>query len=456
MAGFFNLPPRSTKSGDKKAINTAAKSSTSQTISIKGGGGLMDKINTICATVNAKLGKFANDYRVIRDNEKEFSDFIDLCIKNGGIAIDTETTGLDPIMDKLVGLCLYTPGHPAVYVPVNHLSYITGTRAKDQLTEAQIKPYLQRLADSGIFIVMFNAVFDIRVILNQVGVKLKCNFDCYVASRLLNENEPKGQGGLKALHKKYVLQGKGDAFSFGNLFSGMPFSYIPIKTAYLYAAHDAIITWELYEFQRDFLDPNNAKCAEHGLQDVAWVFTNIEMPVVDVVVEMEQNGVYLDREMCNMLHDKYHAKQKAAEERVEEVCNMYKDDIDAYRRNNPGCLIGDKFNPGSPAQLAILLYDILKIPSVDKDKPRGTGEEILIKIEHKTGNPLCKAILELRGVNKLLSTYIDKIPEVACPKDGRVHCKFNQMGADTGRMSSDSPNVNWALNLNCITHRCAA
>ena len=99
--------------------------------------------------------------------------------------------------------------------------------------------------------------------------------------------------------------------------------------------------------------------------------------------------------------------------------------------------LSDPISINSPTQLATLLYDIIKVNSVDKKKPRGTGEEILVKIDI----PLCKAILNYRGIAKLLSTYIDKMPEVLNTNTGRIHCSFNQIGADTGRFSSSEPNM---------------
>ena len=88
-----------------------------------------------------------------------------------------------------MGVGLYTPGRKAVYIPINHKSYITGVRIEEQMTEEQVRPYFQMLSDANTDNVMFNSPFDIRVIRNQIGVKLKCTWDCYLASRMLNENE---------------------------------------------------------------------------------------------------------------------------------------------------------------------------------------------------------------------------------------------------------------------------
>ena len=109
----------------------------------------------------------------------------------------------------------------------------------------------------------------------------------------------------------------------------------------------------------------------------------------------------------------------------------------AYKTKNLNHKLSDPINLDSPQQIAIVLYDIMKIESVDKDKPRGTGEDILLKIN----TDFTKALLEYRGIGKLINTYIEKLPKCVNPDDGRIHCKFNQYGADTGRMSSSDPNL---------------
>jgi DNA polymerase I-like protein with 3'-5' exonuclease and polymerase domains len=116
---------------------------------------------------------------------------------------------------------------------------------------------------------------------------------------------------------------------------------------------------------------------------------------------------------------------------------MYEKEIQEYKQKNSNHKLSDPINIGSSTQLAILLYDILGIEPPDKKSPRGTGVDILQKID----NPICKAVLEYRTVSKLITTYIDKLPNCVNPKDGRIHCNFNQYGADTGRFSSSDPNL---------------
>lgn len=436
MASLFNLPSsRSSKSKDKTLLNKTNQVKKPSLV-IKGGGTLASKIASISNLVQTKLGKYKDRYDVIRDEPEKLHTYITSCIENNICAIDTETTGLDPMQDMIVGFSIYTPGQKAVYVPINHVSYITSFKADNQISIENCKKEFQRLLDSNTKIIMFNAPFDIRVIWNQIGVRLHCFFDCFIAARLLNENESSNK--LKPLHKKYVEQDiEGTAWSFEKLFDSIPFSYVPIKDGYIYAARDAEITFELYQFQQEFLDPENEKCRLHGLVDVSNVFYDIEMKSMDAFIDMEQNGTALDFEYCNKLSKKYHNLLNDAKELVNSILSTYKVEIDNYRRTHYNSGLEDPVNIASAKQLAILLYDIFKLPSVDKRNLRGVGAEILAQLDH----PLCKAIVQQRKLEKLMSTYIDKMPQIANPNDGRVHCKFKQVGANTGRTSSSDPNL---------------
>ena len=437
MAGFFNLPSaRSTTKKDQATIKKATNvTKASSTVTLKGSGKLLDRIQAITSTVKSKFaGK--EDELILITKENQLIEYIDKCIENNVISIDTETTGLDPILDELVGICIYTPDMKAAYIPVNHISYITEEKCANQLPIEFLHEQFQRLVDKDVKTIWFNAPFDIRFLGNHINVWMEPYFDTSIAARSLNSAEPQGGLKLKELHKKYCWGDRGEALTFGKLFDNIPFNLIPIDVAYLYAASDAIYTYELYQFQAQYLEPTGIHYEE--FKDLSSMFFNVEMKSMPTFISMEQTGVAMDYEHAEKLKERYHALSDKMKDNLEKVFEPYHDAVEDYRRRHPDCKLTDPINFASPTQLAIVLYDILNVGVIDKKNPRGTGEEILQKID----NPLCHAILDNRSFDKVLSTYIDKLPEEAAKyPDKRIHGRFNQYGADTGRVSSKNPNL---------------
>ena len=130
---LFSVPKRPGREQDK-AIASKSKSKTKAVATVRGGNSLLGQINQIKAMVEKNLGKYKDDYEIIT-TEEDLDVYFQQCTLNGVISIDTETTGLDPILDSIVGLCIYTPNNKAAYVPINHVSYVTGVRVDNQLTE---------------------------------------------------------------------------------------------------------------------------------------------------------------------------------------------------------------------------------------------------------------------------------------------------------------------------------
>ena len=428
--------PRTNRNADKAALSkVAAPAITRPTMKIRGGGGsLADTIAAANTLVEAQLGKFRDNYLLIRDEDALKGYFAQIKqVKK--FAIDTETSGLDPISDSLAGVCLYVPGYKAAYIPVGHISYITGMPAKNQISLEVMAKYLQEVCGPDYFIVMHNGKFDMRFIKNQLGVKIHCDWDTMIAACILDENEPHH---LKGLHSKYCNDGKDD-YKFDSLFKGVPFPLIPIKTAYLYAARDPLITWELYEFQKQYLNPENDE-----LSSCYDAFINNEMPLLPIMADTEDFGIALDMDTQSRLKAKYEAKLREIEAKISDIMKPLESKIAEYRTGQlksgqKGVKLDEPINLTSPAQVAVLLYDIMGIKNPSKKEERGTGEKILEKLKDPTGLVAC--ILELRGLKKLLGTYIDKMPDVRNKKTGKVHCHFNQYGTVTGRMSSNEPNM---------------
>jgi DNA polymerase I-like protein with 3'-5' exonuclease and polymerase domains len=168
------------------------------------------------------------------------------------------------------------------------------------------------------------------------------------------------------------------------------------------------------------------------------------MPLIPIVADMEDTGIDFDFELNAAHSKKYNALLKQKEQAVQKVISMYSREIQDYKRKNPNHGLSDPILITSSTQIAVLLYDIMgekavvtKSSKAKNESGRGTGEEIIIKMD----NPLVKPLLEYREVAKLLSTYIDKMPGVVNPKTRRVHARFNQNGTDTGRFSSSDPNM---------------
>lgn len=426
----FELPKPS-KEDIKKKIEKSSNSkpaTVKKTTSSKSTN-FSEKIKIIREEVDKSLGKYKSTTEVIYDKDR-FHDYISKAISNGIIAVDTETNNsLDPITCKIMGLCLYTPGETAAYIPVNHVSYITDELLPNQLTEEDLRVELERILN--LKIIMHNAKFDIRVIKNTCNVLLPCYWDTMLGAKILNENETKS-GGNYGLKWQYANKVDHDSavYNIETFFNGVKYAWVDPETFALYAATDSYATYKLYLYQVDQYNlPEN--------KDLWEVFQDIEMAVLPAVVQMEENGVCIDFEFSKKLSEKYHKKMEEIDQQISLVLDQYKTEIDSYKLLHPDHKLSDPILISSSSQLATLLYDILKCPTVSKEKPRGTGEEILEKINH----PLCELILKFREIKKLLTTYIDKMPEAVNPKTKKIHASFNQYGADTGRFSSSDPNL---------------
>ena len=368
--------------------------------------------------------------------EKRIKEYFDKAISNGILAIDTETNGLDRIDGKIAGLCLYTPGEKGIYIPIGHTSYMTGAEYKKNVSTKIIQREFNRCRN--VRYILHNAKFDMHILHWMVGVDIVPYWDTMIAANLLDENEPHG---LKALYQKYVVGAEEEkkVASFSSLFNGIEFNKIPPEVGYMYAAFDPIMTYDLYKFQELYLTKGTYECDIKGLERVADVFRNIEMPVIEVVFNMEVQGVDIDTELASKLKAEYTGYMTRAEEKFHTELNKLEPFINKLRVTSPAKYekIKDGIDISSPQQLAILFYDVLGFVSPDNRKPRGTGEEILKSFQH----PITDAILEYRAMAKLLSTYIDAIPEHISKRTGKLHANFNQYGAKTGRFSSSDPNL---------------
>ena len=400
-----------------------------------------ERLNIINDNVDKTLGVYKDQTQVIR-SKLELFEYVDRAWENDIIAVDTETNNsLDPLTCKLMGLCLYTPRCMNAYVPVNHTD-LNGNRLDWQVTEQDIKEALERI--QTINFLTHNGKFDYQVIYCTCDVKIPIYWDSMIGAKVLNENEH--SAGLK---QQYIdkIDPSISKYSIDELFNSIEYQYVDPEVFALYAATDAYMTYRLYEYQKEEFEKKDNK-------NLYSLFNNIEMPIVTVAAEMELTGVCIDLEYSERLSKKYHKKYDELQGRIQDELHKYDDQVNQWRLTDEanfhpvkstGNGVGkskseqleDPINIASPTQLSILLYDVLKIESVSKKSPRGTGEDILKKISL----PICDLILEQRGLLKLINTYIDKLPQCVSKKDNRLHAHFNQYGAATGRFSSSDPNL---------------
>ena len=407
------------------------------------------KLQYAIREVKRVLHKFIDSTIFIRDIDT-LRDYIDTAIKNKELVLDTETNNsLDPLTCKIMGGCLYTPGKKQAYVPINHRNVRTGELLPNQITEEQFEQELKRLGDTKI--IYHNAKFDYQVVKCTCNTKLAIDWDTFVGAYLIDEE---GTHKLKELYTLLIDKSL-EVYSIEKFFGGIPYEFVPIEYFGLYAAADAYETYKLYEWQKNYF----SKEENHKLYNL---FKNVEMPLVEVTAEMELNGIELDTEYAKRLKLKYQPILEEKERLCYEALEEHTKTIEEWRRTKEANYkepngvdkktgkpkfkkskneqLSDPIGLNSPTQLAILLYDILKLDSGDKESPRATGEDNLTYIKDTYGLKLATLILDFREVSKLMNTYIEKLPKTV-GVDGRIHCEFNQCGTDTGRYSSSSPNL---------------
>lgn len=428
------LTTKSSASSDKEKLNKIKESSNTPVIThISKNNSIDTKISIIETQVNEILGKYKNQVSVISDTNS-LHKYIDIALEQGVIGVDTETvagelgdTALDTVTCELVGVCLYTPTQKSVYIPVNHIDPYTQERLKTQIPLEDLKKELLRL--NKIKQIYHNAKYDLKVLHWYLGIDLQVYWDTQIASQLINEIEPHE---LKYLYAKYIEHKEEKEYDFKSLFSSIDYRMIPVNIASLYAATDAYITYELYKYQEKVFNTDDFKQIRDN------IFFKIEMPVLYAIMDMENNGIELDTEMAHTLSIQHHKILDEKYNRFIEACKPYETKINSYiTKMGESSKLKTPININSPTQLAILLYDVMELKSPIRKSPRGTGEEVLEKID----NPICKAILDYRSTAKLLSTYIDKLPNDISRRTNRIHANFNQYGAKTGRLSSDKPNL---------------
>ena len=321
-------------------------------------------------------------------------------------AVDTETTSLDALAAELVGISLSVKPGEACYIPVAHRN------GETQLSRDQVLSRMKSWLESKTHLkVGQNLKYDIHVFANY-GITLGgVAFDTLLESYVLESHLPHNMDsmaerhlGVKTIRYEEVC-GKG-AHQIG-------FDQVDLQVATDYAAEDADITLRLHQELWPQIQANPG---------LLYVYQQIEMPAMHVLGVMERNGIRIDSALLGKQGQQVGKRLLELEGEIHQ-------------------LAGQPFNIQSPKQIAEILFGQLELPVIKKT-PSGapsTDEEVLQKLAEDY--PLPARILDYRGLAKLMSTYIEKLPRMADSKTGRVHTNFSQATAVTGRLASSDPNL---------------
>ncbi len=323
------------------------------------------------------------------------------------VAMDTETTSLDPMAARLVGISLATAGGVACYIPVAH-------RGPDNIEQLSKTAVLERLRpwleDPKAAKLLHNAKYDAHVFANE-GVHLAgVTEDTMLQSYVLESHR---RVNLQELGERWLGRG-GVAYEdiCGKGAKQIGFDEVEVEKAAHYACEDADFTWQLHQILRPRI------AAEPGLERIY----QLEIRCSDVLTTIERNGVKLDAHALAM------QSHELGQQMLEIEAKVYE-------------LAGQPFNLNSPKQLGEILFQRMGLPIVRKTASGApsTDEEVLTKLAQDY--PLPALILEYRGLSKLKSTYTDKLPKMINPGTGRVHTRYAQAAVITGRLASSDPNL---------------
>lgn len=349
------------------------------------------------------------------------------------IGIDTETvidpgspSKVDPLRSRLVSVSLALAPGEVFYFPFTHVEPgcgqgdLLGTPEQQPhssvnnlpaLTAPEMKPLRELLEDGSVHKTLQNAKYDMLVLRSE-GVMLRgVTFDTMVASYVLDPGRRSHSLDVLALEiLDHTMSTYEDVCGRGK--TQVSFDQVPLDAARDYACEEADMTLRLQQHFEPQLDAH----------ELTRLFEDVEMPLVSVLADIEWNGISIDRERFAML------KQRFQRERENVQLEIYK-------------AAGEEFNIGSNVQLREILFNRLNLPVV-KRTPTGPSTDASVLQElAEEGHALPTLLMEYRELAKLESTYLDALPRLVSPRDGRIHTSFNQTVASTGRLSSSDPNL---------------
>lgn len=348
------------------------------------------------------LQDVAHQYTLV-ENKLQRTELISKLLKQTSVCFDTETTDLDVFKAELVGMSFCFQAGEAYFVILPE---------DESECKAVVKEFIEFFENEHIEKVGQNIKFDLQI-LAQYGITLKGKmFDTMIAHYLIQPELRHGMDYLAEIYLKYRT------IHYEELFGGKPKTQQKIrevdrKLLCNYASEDADITFQLKQLLEKELAINK-------LEDLCY---NMEMPLMQVLAVMERNGVRIDTEALRESSVILTREMEALEKEIQQMA-------------------GISFNVSSPMQVGEVLFERLKIDEKAKKTKTGqysTSEDILEKLRSK--HPIVGKILDYRGLKKLLSTYIDALPQMVNPKTGKIHTSYNQAIAATGRLSSTNPNL---------------
>ncbi|MDD4876687.1 MAG: DNA polymerase I, partial [Dehalococcoidales bacterium] len=321
------------------------------------------------------------------------------------IAFDTETTSINAMSAELVGISLSPAPGEAYYIPVGH----TGLGQIEQLPFKQIRECLKPLLENdNITKFAHNGKYDMTIMAEN-GINISnLTFDTMIAAHLLCEKSL----GLKALaFSKLGIEMTPITDLIGSGTKQISMALVAAKQAADYACADADITGQLTETLKTELQQ----------QELWHLFSQVEMPLIPILISMERNGIALDKELLREM------SHRIGRQLLNLEAEIYKN-------------AGHQFNINSPQQLSSVLFEEIGLPSARKTKSGySTGASVLENL--RGTHPIIEFILDYRQLAKLKSTYIDALPRLINNKTGRLHTSFNQTRTATGRLSSSEPNL---------------
>jgi DNA polymerase-1 len=363
----------------------------------------------------------AAQYRLLAD-PMELPALIERIRKVGRVAVDTETTDLDPMRAALVGISIGLGGGEAWYLPFLHRNSHDLELALDDQREdgvpnlppvdsAEMAPLRAMLADPGIEKILHNLKYDLLV-LKRAGAPLAGPFfDTMIASYVLDPG--RRSHGLDELALE-LLAHKTTSYKevAGSGKKEIPFAEVSLEVARDYACEDADCTWRLWEHFAPELDA----------MELRPLFDDLEMPLVPVLATMEEDGIKIDVAFFDTMAKKINAELEHL------VRDIYK-------------AAGAEFNLNSTPQLREILFERLELPVIKRTKTGPSTDASVLEELAAEGHEVPRRMLEYRELAKLLSTYVEALPRLVNEKTGRIHTSFNQTVAATGRLSSSDPNL---------------